>query len=107
MDQPLQHQWRNIILLGAAYSLVVMMLGAHATLAGLVGKILGGDTLATLPVAAVDLGMLIGVLPASFIMNRWGRQVFLTMAVTCSNHHYHHHHETQLMPHAAHHRLDF
>lgn len=52
---------RNLILLGLAWTFQVLLFGAHATIAGLVGQQLGGATLATLPVAAVDLGMLLGV----------------------------------------------
>lgn len=69
------HQCRNLTLLSTTWALQIAVLGAHATIGGLAGELLGGKTWATLPVALVDAGMLFGVVPASFMMARHGRKV--------------------------------
>ena len=68
-------QCRNLSLLATIWALQIAVLSAHATIGGLAGGLLGGENWATIPVALVDAGMLIGVVPASFMMARYGRKV--------------------------------
>ena len=77
-----QGERRNVAILATSQALFLITAITVMTLSGLVGQQLTPDpALATLPVAMMSLGSLVGTLPASLFMKRFGRRTgFLTGA---------------------------
>ena len=82
----MQHARRNISLLIIAQLIFVSGSVITVTFGGIVGaKLASSPNLATLPVSLMVLGTAIGTIPASWLMNLFGRQIgFISAALAAS-----------------------
>lgn len=65
---------RNVVLLSAALALGMSVMSLMIATAPLAGRMLAGDSLATLPVALAMIGLMSATVPASLLMQRIGRR---------------------------------
>ncbi len=76
--------WRNVALLTAAQALFQTASILLVTLSGLIGLSLAPDrALATLPLSAMIVGSALVMVPASLLMQRWGRRRGFLMGTAC------------------------
>jgi len=76
--------WRNVALLTAAQSLFQTASILLVTVSGLVALVLAPDrALATLPLSAMVLTGAVVMVPASLLMQRWGRQQGFLLGTAC------------------------
>jgi len=76
--------WRSVAVLTAAQSLFQTASILLVTLSGLIGLSLAPDrALATLPLSAMIVGAALVMVPASLLMQRWGRRRGFLLGTAC------------------------